>query len=124
MSILGAMAIAGGIGAAGTGFIFNYVKQDYQIAISNLEQLIGELEGHLQTLKTLRDNVPSFWDDDEGNDTYESLIRTIAVVQLKMDHAKSLLRVYQEAVTSFDISKTTVSSLLEDALGVLDGLAK
>ncbi len=124
MSFLVAAGVAAAVGAAGVGFTFNYVKQDYQIAISNLERLVGELEGHLQTLKTLRDNVPNFWDDEEGKKTYEALVRTISAVQLKMDHAKGLLRVYKEAVDSFDISKSTVSGLLEDAVGVLGSLVE
>lgn len=120
MSLIVGAAAIGGIAAS--NFIFNYTKNQYEVAISKLEELVNQLDGHLSNLRELRANVPGFWDDDDGKEACNALDKTINRIVLEMDHAKALIRVYKEAVAEFDTSKNTVGNLLKDALGILDGI--
>jgi len=121
MSILGVAAI-GAVGVAANNFIFNYTKNEYEVAISKLEELVKQLDGRLSNLRELRATVPGFWDDEDGREACVALDKTISRIVLEMDHVKSLIQVYKEAVAEFDTSKDTVANLMKDAIAVLSGI--
>lgn len=122
MPIGAAIALGVGLGIGATELMFNYTKRDYEVKVDKLETLIRELENHLSKLRELRSSVPSFWDDDEGRKTCQILDEMISKVVNKMDQAKSLTRIYKNAISEFDTSKSVMVETLESAFGLLSGL--
>lgn len=119
MSILGITAV----GVAVNGFIYDYSKDQYEKAISRLENLVKQLDSHLTKLRELRTNVPNFWEDEDAKATCTALDMTIDRIVFDMDTCKDLISAYQTAMAEFDISKSKTTQLLTDALAILKGIS-
>ncbi len=119
MSLLVAAGVGLAAGAVGTGFLFNYTKNEYEQKIGELERLIGALEEHLTDMKALRDQVPSFWDDEQGREVIRELDRTIQETEREMETVKTYVRTLQTVVSELDGSKNLMGETIKDLQSAL-----
>lgn len=114
MSILG----AAGTGLMISGIIIKYQKSVYDAKINELKGYAQELDSHLQTLKTYRDEIRRFWDDNTA-EKYITLINNqinqINVTRQSIDELSSL---YDNLKQVLDNAQSTVSDKV-DELGSL-----
>lgn len=119
MSIIGAAGVAG---VAVNNFIFNYTQDIYEAKVNELTNLIARLKNHLTELENLKNEIPSFWNDDNSKKALASLNLTIERTRDAMQVAQRLLDNFQETITNLDNSKVTLSGFMEDALGILNSI--
>jgi prefoldin subunit 5 len=119
MSLIVAAGVGLAVGAVGTGFLFNYTKNEYEQKIAELNRLIGALGEHLNDMKALRDKVPSFWDDEQGREVIRELNRTIQETEREMETVKTYVRTLQTVVTELDGSKTLMGETIKDLQSTL-----
>lgn len=124
MSIIGAAVIGAGLGTAASNFLFNYTKNEYQEKIGELDRLIGRLKTHLETLTTLREEMPSFWEDEQAQETMTALDLTIQNVRNNMETAESLAETFRKTVDSLDGSQSVLHNFVQDAIGALSSIGK
>lgn len=118
---IGAIIAAGAaLGVAGQGLIFNYTKNEYEVKVSELEELIARLNQHLERLQELRSQIPQFWDDGNARETGVVLDKTIKKVLDAMTTSENLSRTYKTVIESLGGSKETLAELIGDATGILD----
>lgn len=122
MSILGATVIGGGLGLAAQGFIFNYTKDVYEAKVTELTNLIARLQNHWDELENLKDEIPSFWDDDNAKKANDAIFLTMERTKDAMDVAQRLLDNFKETISNLDNSQTTLGEFIGDALGILSGI--
>ena len=116
MALISGLAIGTGValGLTGSGFVFNYTKNEYTQKISELQLSVDALQGHLNDMKELRDRVPSFWDDDNGNRVYRELEDTISKTESEMEDVKAFIRTLQTVVNELDGSQNLIKETIDD----------
>jgi hypothetical protein len=68
-----------------------------------------------------KEQMYSFWDDENARLTGEVLATEIRQVRSAMDRTKDLLIFYQSAIDKLGGANIGVTSLIQDALGILGG---
>ena len=124
MSIIGAIAVGAGLGTAVSNYLFNYTKNEYEQKIGELDRLIAQLNTHLETLISLREEMPSFWEDEQAKETSAALDLTIQKVRDNMKTAQSLSNTFKKTVSSLDGSKSVLHGFIQDAVGALSTIGK
>lgn len=119
MSIIVAATVGLAAGAAASGFLFNYTKNEYEQKIGELNRLVGALQEHLADMKDLRDQVPSFWDDEQGQEVVRELNRTIMETEREMETVKTYVRTLQTVVSELDGSKNLMADTIKDLQSAL-----
>lgn len=124
MSITAAIVVGGGLGIAASKFLFNYTKNEYDQKIAELDLLITKLNSHLETLISLRNQIPGFWEDENAQNTAATLDVTIEKVRSNMATAESLSNTFKLTVNSLDGSRDVLTGFVQDALGALTSLGQ
>lgn len=120
MSISAVVSAGAVLGGTGQGFLFNYTRNEYEIKVAELEELIARLNQHLDRLQELRSQIPQFWDDENARETGVVLDKTIKRVLDAMNLSENLSRTYKSTIEALGGSKETLAELIGDAMGILD----
>lgn len=103
-------------------FTVKYTKAQYLAKITELEGCEKELSEALGRLETLRDQIDSFWHDENARKEYNILVKQINHVKIQMDRVRSFLSIYRSAVEKLDGVNIDISELLGDALSAVSSL--
>ena len=103
-------------------FIVKYTQAQYNAKITELEGYQSQLEQHLNRMEGLRDNMYTFWDDPNARTAGQMLGIQIRQVRNAMDRTTDLLTFYKTAVEKLDGSNLSASSMISEAISVLEGL--
>ncbi len=103
-------------------FIIKYTKAQYTAKITELEGYQSQLSQHLTRMEGLRDNMYSFWNDPNARTAGQMLSIQIRQVRNAMDRTADLLIFYKTAVEKLDASNVSGSSMISEAISVLEGL--
>lgn len=122
MAIGTAILTGATLGGVVNTFIFKHTQNEYQQKINELEGLRVELNGHLETLLELRQQMASFWRDDSARKTGAVLDLNIQKVRNNMATVQDLLRIYNEAVSSIGGANNIMDETLGAANTILDSI--
>lgn len=122
MSLAGAAGVAAILGVAGQGFIFNYARDQYELKVTALSEVIERLKVHLDRLQELRAEIPGFWDDETAQMTAQDLDKTIDHVVRAMGQCQDMTLVMKKAIDEFSGSKDRLAEAIQGAMGVLDSV--
>lgn len=124
MSLLAAAAAGATIGVAVDKFIFNYTKNEYEEKLNQLTRLVNDLDIHLSRMRELQDQVPTFWDDEQGVQIYQALSKTIDETAREMETVRAYIRTLQTVVDQLDNSKGLLSETAQDLMAAINSGAK
>ena len=102
--------------------IIKYPEHVYVRKIEDLDDCIGLLNGHLETLRDYKDQVKSNWRDQEGLKYFNLLSKEEQAVRNAMHRAESLKSIYSDAKQALNRERTAASDLLGSAEGLLEQL--
>lgn len=102
--------------------IIKYAERVYSNKVSTLEGYINQLDGHLTTLKGYRDQLHTYWKDDEGRRYYELVNTEIRAVQNARTRAQSLRNIYDDAKQALNAQHGLAGGLLSEAESLLGNL--
>ena len=119
MAIGAAVAVGLALGATGSGFLFRYTKNEYEQRITELESYITELDGHLVDMRSLREQIVQFWDDDNAREVSRELDRTIDETVREMSASKSYLQTLRTVVSELDGSKGVITETIQDLISAV-----
>ena len=103
-------------------FILNYTESFYQSKINVLEEILRRLDGHLSTMKTLREKVYDFWNDEMAREAVHDLDLMIDRVESAQERTKDLLQCYRSSVEELSRANVLNLSILKDAGELLGNL--
>ena len=103
-------------------FTVKYTKSQYLAKITELEGCEKELSEALGRLESLRDQIDSFWHDENARKEYNILLKQINNVKVQMDRVRSILSIYRSTVEKLDGINIDISELLGEALGAISSL--
>lgn len=101
-------------GAAASGLMFNYTKNEYEQKITELEGLIAALEDHLVEMRALKEQIPQFWDDENAREVSWDSVAKIGETERNMETGKTYLRTLRTVVSELDGSKGLMADTIED----------
>lgn len=115
IAVMGAAAL----GTAASAYVFKYTKNEYESKITELEGQLAALEEHYNTMLQMRDQVPTFWKDDNGEEVYRDLVKTIDETYTQMESVKSYMRTLRNVVSKLDSSNEVVRDTLDQLMDFL-----
>lgn len=96
------------------GYVIKYSKSVYVAKINSLDSCVSELTRHLDVLENLRNQVKSFWDDDNARKLLTQIAGQITRVRAAMDDCNNLKRLYQENVDKMAGSTEVIDDIQND----------
>lgn len=111
-----------GIGVGIDIAMLHYTKAQYEEKLNELEQMDARLDSHLDKLTTLKSQIPSFWEDENGSEAVSSLNEAITNVTNASNQTKHLIQACKNIVEELDSKEGEVSTLLEDSKNILSNL--
>ena len=103
-------------------YCLKYTKAQYNAKITELESYQAQLGQHLGRMEGLRNNMYSFWDDANARTAGQMLGIQIRQVRNAMERTADLLTFYKTAVEKLDGANLSGSSMISEAISVLEGL--
>lgn len=100
----------------------DFKRERCEQKIAELEALIARLDNHKKNLESLKNRIPTFWEDEKANTVIAALTRTMNDVDKKMLVSKDLVETYKIAMNAMETSESSATNLLEDALGLLESV--
>lgn len=105
--------------------IIKYSKSVYEQKISKMEAYAKELQVHLTTLESLKNQVRNFWDDEQGSRYLSAITDQILKVRDSLDQISSLRATYSDILAELTNSSSMIDGVIEDvtsAVGNVIGL--
>lgn len=102
--------------------IIKYAKGTYEKKVSNLEDYIRQLDTHLETLKTYRDQLGNYWKDAEGKRYWDLVNTEIRAVQNARTRSQNLRNVYNDASGELNKQHAVAADYLSEAESVINNL--
>ena len=78
--------------------ILKYAASVYEAKISTFTSLDSQLDAHLDTLESMRDQVKDFWQGEQTAQYMEAISKAINKVKLASADIKKLSREYTEVI--------------------------
>ncbi len=120
------LTIAGGLAAGGFigGGIVRYTEAFYQEKIDRMQIYKDQLSLHLETLKSLRDELRTqdFWTGEEADGYNRQLDTQIGAVEKSMKMVQDNIFSYKEALAGLKKTRTGLTDGIEAVEGVLNQL--
>ena len=120
MSIIGAIGIGLGLGKFASDLMFKYTQNVYLERIGELDAVIGKLNTHLTNLTNLRNDIPTFWNDDDAKKALDTIDINIQKVTTQLGTAKDMAKLLRETVDALESGKAGLGEKIQDAKGLLD----
>lgn len=105
-----------------TSGMLKYTKSVYEDKITELEGYNNRLNQHLQTLESLKSQIPGFWGASAGAKTVQALALTIEEVRSASERTANLRQIYRNTVEELDKQDILSEANLDAALEVLKRL--
>ncbi len=104
--------------------MLNYTASFYDKKINQMEQFIQRLEGHLNTLENLRNQLHSqdFYTGDQAEKYYTLVGEQIRAVKNAQENVMRARQTYQEAKDEIAKTKSGLDLGLDDIAGVISAL--
>lgn len=102
--------------------IVKYTKAQYEAKITQLEGYYNQLAERKNRLIELRNQMSSFWDDDNSPKAYQCLTTIIGNVNNTMVRAQDVLIGLRALVQKLDGTNIDAGDMLGEALGALSTL--
>ncbi len=120
MSIIGAIGVGLTLGKGVSDLLFKYTQQAYLDKIEDLNAVIGRLNTHLTNLTNMRNEIPSFWNDEEGKSALAAIDVNIEKVTIQLGTAKDMVVLLRQTVDALEGGKAGLGEKIQDAKGLLD----
>ena len=99
--------------------ILKYTESQYMEKITELEGYHSRLSEHLTRMEELRDQISSFWDDDNAKKAYMALVKECTNVRYAMEMTNNVLMIYKKVVSDMSSADAALDSLLEEAISAI-----
>lgn len=93
--------------------ILKYSASVYQAKLTKFESLNSQLNAHLETLESLKDQIPNFWAGEQTGKFIEAISKAITKVRTASDSVTDLSRVFQETMDE----QTRMGVAVDDVVG-------
>lgn len=104
------------------GLMINYTKGWYEDKVDELSNLISRLQRHLKELDNLKDELSTFWDDENAQKMLQTTKLTIDKTSNAMKLCEGLMATFKDTISKMDTAKSNLGSFLDDAVGLLESL--
>ena len=98
--------------------VLKYSASVYQAKISTFDSLDAQLDQHLATLETMRDQVKDFWQGEQTAQYMQAISKAINKVKLASADIKSLSREYTEVINE----QTRLAGAVDDTVAAFDAV--
>lgn len=102
--------------------IVKYSQAQYQAKITELEGYYNQLSQHLATMQDLKNQMYTFWEDENAQKAGQVLAEEIRHVTTTMDRTHETIAFYKSSIEKLDGVNVDVGGLFQDALSVLGTL--
>ncbi|MCD7819601.1 MAG: hypothetical protein LUH07_11210 [Lachnospiraceae bacterium] len=96
------------------GYVIKYKASVYQSKINSLESCTSQLSSHLDTLESYKEQLTTFWDDEQAAKYVTQITDQILKVRHAMNEVADLKRVYQETIDKMSGGATVVDDIIDD----------
>jgi len=96
-----------------------YTKAQYQAKITELEGCYTQLETHLASMESLKEQMYQFWSDENARSTGTVLSAQIRQVKNAMDRTRDMITFHKSAIDKLEGANISAASAISDALGVI-----
>lgn len=100
--------------------ILKYDAAVYQAKITSFESLNAQLNAHLETLESLKNQIPSFWEGENTGNFIQAISKAIVKVRKASDNVSDLRRMYQEIMDEKTRMSTAVNDTVENMNKTID----
>ena len=99
--------------------MLKYDAKLYQAKINQLKGYYDQLAAHLETMNGLRQEMFTFWDDENARTTGEVLNIEMNSVKRTMEQVNDTMIFYQNSLDKLSAKGGAVAEILSEAIGVL-----
>ena len=96
------------------GMILNYSKSTYEQKIARMEGLATELQGHLSTLESYKNQLKTFWNDVQGEEYLKIITDQIIKVRDTIEQVNRLKYTYSGIIGELTSKSAAVDGLIQD----------
>lgn len=122
----GAMTAAVGgakIGETIANGTLKYEKKLYQEKITEMEGYRTQLNSHFDKLQSLKARISTFCNDSNGETMTQTIEKASEQVKASSERVDKVITACKNSIEVLDNSKLNASGILEDALGLLNGIS-